>query len=545
MSIAVRGRWHTPPVEGVRFSTHEIGCKDASFRVLDSAWSEQLADDCEVRISHPRTGQVLWTGCVDGEGLRRAEGGLMDVSCRGNVSKLYQQRRSLPYLVRGVEGWQDENLRYGTTTNVQAGTGQRPQDPPYDAVFVRIPRGVSAYPSLTQGRVMWVGHQGTDMHVGGFRGFRDCGTGFSVSPSNPADWRIRLWVGDQFYGAKPFESNASVTTSTEIVRRAGVSAGWSLPPAGSDPSGDDWNVLTLTLSYEPPAGSTGWENRSEQLWMAWHGLAVSGVRLDKNGQPYASPATSVLASEIAADLVGRLPSIIDPDASFLPTSDFPMSTADWRDADSVGAILDDLLLVHSDWMWQLRRTGPDGRAGLAFMPRPTTPRYVLPATSTSLDLVGSSDSLADRVTVTWVDWKGRRRSRQLVASKAEYPDVAEMTQPVEADDVDLGSSLESSISTPTAAMAERVGRQVLDRVARKRRSGTARVTGPVLDLEAGRWVEPSEMEAGCVASLEATGERLWVQSVDVDGLWAADVALGDPRRTVDQIVAARGRRARR
>ena len=143
------------------------------------------------------------------------------------------------------------------------------------------------------------------------------------------------------------------------------------------------------------------------------------------------------------------------------------------------------------------------------------------------------------------DEPGRRRSRQLIASKAEYPDIAEMTQPVEADDVDLGSSLESSISTPTAAMAERVGRQVLDRVARKRRSGTATVTGPVLDLEAGRWVEPSEMEAGCVASLEATGERLWVQSVDVDGLWAAEVALGDPRRTVDQIVAARGRRARR
>ena len=211
----------------------------------------------------------------------------------------------------------------------------------------------------------------------------------------------------------------------------------------------------------------------------------------------------------------------------------------------MGDALDDMMLIHRGHMWRVTPARADGRFSMRWGARPTAPRYVLPDDGTTLDLPGSSEPLANRVIVKWIDWRGRPRQATYAASAAEYPDTAEMRTPVYAETIDLGSEMEPSESAVSADTARRVGQQVLDEVARKRRSGTATITRPVLDLIEQTLVPPASIQAGERVAIEATGEQFHASAVSHPDLHTAEITLGSPRRSVEEVVAALGRRRRR
>ena len=64
VDITIRGSHFVPPVEGVEWDDAEMGPQRASFTLLDPRVGEQLAEDCDVVISDPRSGETLWTGSV-------------------------------------------------------------------------------------------------------------------------------------------------------------------------------------------------------------------------------------------------------------------------------------------------------------------------------------------------------------------------------------------------------------------------------------------------------------------------------------------------
>ena len=61
VDITIRGSHFVPPVRDVEWDDAEMGPQRASFTLLDPRVGEQLAEDCDVVLSDPRSGETLWT----------------------------------------------------------------------------------------------------------------------------------------------------------------------------------------------------------------------------------------------------------------------------------------------------------------------------------------------------------------------------------------------------------------------------------------------------------------------------------------------------
>lgn len=542
VDIEVDGMHYTPELEAGSVSCIETehGSTEATFTLLDPDFLKVLAEDCEVVISDPYDGATVWTGMVAGDGLRTGRGiGLraghrvaQEVTCVGSVARCYDTSWSLPYIVRGLDMWGRESIKYRSHVNFDTSVGTRPMDPPWEAIVSQVRDGAGAYPGM-QGRTAYLGHLASDMWIGGWRGRVDAGRDESA-------WRVKLEVGDGFYGNIPL--NIPWSTTTELYeRKAGQHPNWPAAPTPGqqDPSKGTGNYLVLSSMWD--GGTAGFKNESQSYWTAISNVVVAGQRVDKYGQNTSMPdITTVLASDIVADLIGRcLVGIIDPVRSVVETTDFAISQADYTGAYRAGDILDDMQMLHQGHFWRIGHPDASTQTRLSAMTWrewDTEPRYVLPD-DTSLDLQGTGDPLADQVVVTWIDWKGRPQKRTYTADPDKYPDIAGMAGRRQPDTVDLGEELGE------AAIADRVGTAVLDVVARRARAGTATITDEILDASTQTLVRPSRIEAGSIV-ITADGEQY--RCTEVRKTRGETVlTLDNTRRTVDQIIAARGRRARR
>lgn len=540
VDIEVDGMHYTPEVEpgSVECVETEHGSTEASFTLVDPDFLKILAEDCEVVISDPHSGATVWTGMVSGDGLRKGRGigvrtvrGVtQDVTCVGTVARCYDTSWSLPYIVRDLDMWERESIKYRSHVNFDTSVGTRPVDPPWEAIVSQVRDGAGAYPGM-QGRTAYLGHLASDMWIGGWRGRIDAGRDESA-------WRVKLEIGDGFFGNIPLNVAWS-TTTTLYERKAGQHPNWPAAPtpAAQDPAKGTGNYLVLSSMWD--GGTAGFKNESQSYWTAISNVVVAGQRVDKYGANTSMPdITTVLASDIVADLIGRcLVGIVDPVRSIVNVTDFPMSQADYTGAYRAGDILDDMQMLHQGHYWRIGHPDPTTRLSeMVWREWANEPRYVLPD-SVELDLQGTGDPLADQVVVTWIDWKGRPQKRTYTADPDQYPDIAGMAGRRQPDVVDLGEELGE------AAIADRVGAAVLDVVARRARAGTATVDQDVLDITTQTLVPPSQLEAGSVV-ITADGEQYRCPEIRKQG-GTAVLTLGHDRRTVDQIIAARGRRARR
>lgn len=524
VDIEARGWHYTPPVTDVRWSESHNGGVSASFRVDDPVVVGALAEDCPVTISDD-DGTVLWDGAVAAGGLQMSRSGeAMEVHCVGGVEALSAAEWSLPYLVTDKSEWERETAKYRSSKRVQSAVTARPEDPPWESVVVSLDEGGQIYPG-DQARMMWTGHLGSDMYVGAIRLFLKSG----IATSN---WRNRLVVGDQFYGNIPVTRSWSTTMETIHVR-AGM-AGWPMPSTVVPARADLWNVLTIVADYVGPTGQTAGD---DSVWTAASYLYVAGQLVDEWGQNVPTVADGPLAHQVVRDLVGRcLRGVVDPARVETAVTDFRIDEMDYRDGVTPAQVLSDLEDVHTGHLWRVGQRDPGtGLRSLTWAEWSPDPRYVLPSTA-DVDLSGSDRQLASEVVVRWTDWKGRSRTFALTADPDRHPDAMGLTGTrrvtVRLDDAKTLSET-----------AKRIANAVLDEVATRRLAGRATVSEPVLDRWTGEWVPAHRMRAGCLA-VAPGGMPFRVTAVDAQP-GSATLTLGRPFRTVDQIVAARGRRARR
>lgn len=250
---------------------------------------------------------------------------------------------------------------------------------------------------------------------------------------------------------------------------------------------------------------------------------------------------SVLAHEVAADLVGRcLEGVIDPARTNISPTSWAIEHMDYRDPASPGEILEDLEAIHPDHLWRVgKRSTTTELSPFEWRPWATTPRYVISTDEAEVDFDDGGQRLYNRVTVRYVDWRGRPRTKSFDADPATYPDVAAMQGAREAEPIDLHESL------GRIAIVDRVGTQHLDRVARRVRAGTVTVTGPVLDVTTQLRVPPHMIEAGSTVGLSSDEPMVAhrVMAVEHDGLGRATIAVGARPLSLDRVIAeAEGRR---
>lgn len=538
----------TPKVAGTQWVDAVQGCMSADFTVLDPTASATLTQDCQVVISDPASGEVLWTGAVARNGVQRSPlGESAVVRCVGNGDDAYSTRHwSLPYIVRDYSEWQRETIKYPSGRNWDTSTGARPVDPPWDSVVIQISDGKKLYPG-NGGRMAYLGHMGSDMWIGSFRCQLDHGTGQHPVEAQgaPPFMRTILEYGDRFYNGTALQS--SFTDTSALVRRQAGGVGWPDPPdPHTSPSSgvSNSNYLVLATEFTDSAGVTV---TNENVWMAASYVVVCGARVDRFGAPTGALSTDeidgrIRAGDIFEDLVGRcLRGVVDPTLVDIRMDTWRLTQADYREPTTPGEIGDDMMLVHPDHLWRIgKRSVSTGLAPFSWRLWEDTPRYLIDPADAEVDLDGSPDPLYNSVTLQWVDWKGRPRSTTFTADPALYPDIADLQGIREAPPIELDASLGESETV------QRIGLMMLDQVARRVPAGTITVTRPVLDLKTQSLVPPSQIEAGTTCAL-TTDEPLFVhrvQEVTHEGVDDASLSVGRPRLTLDQIVATRGRRRR-
>ena len=552
ISVPERGAGHvrhlSPKVADTKWTEGANGCLSAEFTVLDPAASAVLTQDCKVVLSSPTSGDVLWTGRVARDGVQRSPlGESATVRCVGNVDELYSTRHwSLPYIVRDLSEWERETIKYLPGRNWEASTGARPVDPPWDSVVIQIADGKKLYPGFG-GRMAYLGHMGSDMWIGSIRFLLDCGTGQHpvVAQGAPPFMRTILEYGDRFYHGTAIQSSFDTASST--VRRVAGGTGWPDPPdPNTNPSGGvtDSNYLVLATEFTDSSGVTV---TNENVWMAASYIVVTGARVDRYGARVTSLTDDeidgrIRAGDIVEDLIGRtMRGLVDPTLCSVTMNTWRLTQADWRDPSSPGEVLDDLLLMHPDHLWRLgKRSISSGLSPFDWRLWPTSPRYVVQGERAEVDLDGSPDPLYNSVTVSWVDWKGRPRSANFRANPNTYPDVADLQTTREAPPIDLDASLGEWETV------QRIGLMALDTYARRIPAGTITVNSPILDTVTQELVPPEAIEAGTTIALSTDEPMIAhrIQEVTHEGTGVADITVGRPRLTLDQIVATRGRRRR-
>lgn len=540
-----------PKVQGARWSESVEGSQEAQFEVLDPVAAAALTQDCKVVISDPYSGDVLWTGAVAREGIQQsAQGSTTTVRCVGNTDDMYGTRHwSLPYICRDYGEWEREAILWRSHQNWDTATGARPVDPPWDSLLISIREGVNIYPGWG-GRMAYLGHMGSDMWIGSFRGIVDSGT---AQHPNKAQWggpdylSWKVEYGNWYWGV---DIEQAFDTTAKTVRMHADNGAWwpaQLNPHTNPPRDvSDSNYLVVATKFND---SAGFEVTNENVWLAASYVVVTGQRVDRYGANIPGSAVTndeidglIRAGQIVEDLVGRcLRGVVDPTQTSVRMETWRLTQADYREPTTPGEIMDDLRLVHTDHLWRLgKRSLTTGLASLEWRLWDTTPRYVIDAADAEVDLDGGSDPLYNSVTVQWIDWKKRPRSASFRADPKVYPDIADLQGIREGPPIVLNASLGEWETV------KRVGERMLDQVARRNTAGTITVTRPVLDLYSQQRVPPAQIEAGStlVLSSDQFSEVHRVQGVDHPSVEEADITVGRPRLTLDQIVATRGRRRR-
>lgn len=527
-------RHYCPTVSDVEWTDTTHGCSTASFTVLDPVTTARLTEDCRVWISDPASGEVVWTGNIARDGLQLGPlGDSTTVRCVGNVRDLYVSHWVLPYLVTEYEAWEDEAIKYTSHANFNVSITTRP------SLKFSINDNGKCYPGM-QGRMAYMAHLGSSMYIGGFRGR-------FLAYLDRQYWWQRLHVGDQFWGNTPISIQWSSTAVT-LNRRAGTT-NWPMPPKPGDvnPATSTENYLVLVAEWNPPDGTPGVTTELEYTAAVYDDaiegpLTVFGQKVDRWGENvWTDTSRGVNADEVVEDLIGRcLTSFVDPGRVNILHDAKVIDTADWRDPVTPGDVLDDLNAFHPDYYWRVGRRSPSsGLAPFDWTAWDTTPRYIIDTSNADVDLDGGPDELYNRVTVTWVDGKGRRKSKSYEAPIFDYPDIASLDGWREPPPMDLGESRES--------IADQVGPAWLAQVAVRNLAGSVTVYGPVLDTVTQTLVPPSQLVAGTTLALSSDDPVVTHRVVEVShhGTDEATLTIGKDRLDLAVVVdriAGKGRR---
>lgn len=253
--------------------------------------------------------------------------------------------------------------------------------------------------------------------------------------------------------------------------------------------GTDWtagkDAADIRLAWTGGTTSVG----DDVTWGSWAGMVVQGTRYSKAGAELLTgtsyPNNTILASDVVADLLGRLLPAYDGANAVIDATTHTIEQLAYPDPVTPNAVLADLMQLEPDFYWAAWEANNAGKYRVEWRAWPTVVRYEADVTD-GFDSPGSADGLYNAVVVRYRDAAGEIRTVRRVLAVPEL-DAAGITRE---GSVDLGDDM------GTSADATRVGDQWLAQHQHAPNAGTLTVGRPVLDLIAGRMVQPWEIRSG-------------------------------------------------
>lgn len=306
-------------------------------------------------------------------------------------------------------------------------------------------------------------------------------------------------------GAGHTEGLASTTLKVQAVGRSAAGTGTILESdnwtTGSSAILQRYGVehTTQYVAVEFRIIDTTTSTSTQNSWSDITNIYIIGSRYLKTGVEKTSgyDTTTVLASEVVEDLLGRLLVLYDGATATVETTSYAIDQLAYPDPATAAKVLGDLLGLHPDMYWAAWEKTVNGKYRFEFRSWPTTPRYFADVID-GFDSPGSAAELWNAVTVRGRDTAGN--IRQLVrTSSVPALTAAGITRQTT---IDLGDEMWST------ANATRAGDQFLAEHKNPPNAGSLTIARPILDTQTGRMVSPWEIRPGLirVRGVQPTGE---------------------------------------
>lgn len=301
------------------------------------------------------------------------------------------------------------------------------------------------------------------------------------------DWRWITGRTTTSLRVQEYARNTATWTTTYSLSRDGAA---STAGGGSSPTliGTNWtagkDAVDVRLAWTGANATVG----DDVTWGAWAGLAVQATRYDKTGAEMLTaasyPANTVLASDVVADLLGRLLTAYDGANATIDTTAYAIEQLAYPDGVTAAAVLADLMRLEPSYYWAAWESNAAGRYRFEWKAWPSTVRYEADVVD-GFDSPGSADGLYNAVRVRYRDSAGEIRTVRRTQVVPEL-DAVGLTREGSIDVGDVMGRLD----------AIQAGDQWLAEHLHAPNAGSLTVCRPVLDLQTGRMVQPWEIRAG-------------------------------------------------
>lgn len=441
-----------------------------------------------------------------------------DINANGGMVRANDETRALIYVDQTLDGW--KQVQYGNAvaastgeqwsdgSGTQAGTGMRCQIPQGTTIA-----GATAVAAV-ENRVM----ARAGMSVAGLR---------VITGSGKIDVNYRTELYDLVNAILTSTGSATQIQQTGVDQTFWVGAAFGTTGA-------------FLLQLRRSAGAT--TVADDTTWSNFVALFVLGRRYDRNGNllgtaaAHNNTAQSVLASQVAEDLLGRLLTFCDPGTAQVDVSTFAIDQLAYPDGTKGAGVLNDLALWEPNFVWEILETLDNGKHRFNYRAWPTTPRYVV-STRDGWRQTGGDVDLCNRILVNWTDPFGNPQGTAVTAASLGLTGLG---YPVD----DLGTRVKDAdpVSLPagkgSTANATQIGGQILTDKVNPPLAGTVVVQRRILDLLTGNYVSPWELEPGYLCRVRELGQDLRITQMDYDDdSVSTTLTLGAPSLTVDQRLA--------
>jgi hypothetical protein len=249
---------------------------------------------------------------------------------------------------------------------------------------------------------------------------------------------------------------------------------------------NEWQLLAIYTGAGTAAGGLS----SDTYWVSVTegDLYTVAMRYNADGTEKTTGYTTstVLASEVVADLLGRLLPKYDGANATIETTTFAHEHLAYVDPTAPAQVLADLMLAEPAYYWAAWERNSAGKHRFEWRSWPTTVRYEADAAD-GYSSTSSADGLYNSVTVRW------RGPSGWIHHTVRTSSVPELTAAGITRDgfIDLGDDRFS-----TAAGAIQAGDQFLAEHATASNAGTLTVARPIYDHDRGTRVMPWEIRPG-------------------------------------------------
>lgn len=427
---------------------------------------DEIAYYSQLTVYDRRDGTVVFDGRLE-DPARSAgsDGQIWQLTAIGGKAHLADRTVPLIYVDKSLTGWTKAKVVGTENQNAQVSSGEDPSGG-QDALVLSFPTGTAVAVGGSDS-AYYLGLQNAGQELALFDYTWDAGL-------TSATWELR--------GFTSFSTVVRTNTANTAgggSNAAGVGGAFTL--------GDDLPLVQLRAN----AATT--TSTSDITWASFRNVAVVAVRYNANGTKKTggySTDPRVRASEVVADLLGRLLTQYDGAGATIATTSHLIDQLAYPDGTTAEKVLQDMLALEGGFTWRVWERNSAGKYRFEWVQRPNTVRYEADVIDgyDSQGSGGGNDGLFERVTVRWRDAKGQIKSTTRTQT---VPDLVAAGITRQAP-LDLGDNMGS------LAAAQRAGDQFLAQHQFAPNAGTLRIARPILDLQTARMVMPWEIRPGLI-----------------------------------------------